>query len=108
MSRILRSIFSRGKFEIKPSNPGFRELCDKLCDNLSFYVRFNKTLFKKTGGGGVGLAAKSCLTLATSWTEEPGRLQSMGFSRQKYWSGLPFPSPGDLPNPGIEPGSPAL
>ena len=33
---------------------------------------------------------------------------SMEFSRQEYWSGLPFPSPGDLPNPGIEPGSPAL
>ena len=32
----------------------------------------------------------------------------MGLSRQEYWSGLPFPSPGDLPNPGIEPGSPAL
>ena len=32
----------------------------------------------------------------------------MGFSRQEYWSGLPFPSPGDLPDPGIVPGSPAL
>ena len=32
----------------------------------------------------------------------------MGFSRQEYWSGLPFPSPGDLPNPWIEPGSPTL
>ena len=32
----------------------------------------------------------------------------MEFSRQEYWSGLPFPSPEDLPNPGIEPGSPAL
>ena len=32
----------------------------------------------------------------------------MGFSRPEYWSGLPFPSPGDLPDPGIEPGSPAL
>ena len=32
----------------------------------------------------------------------------MGFSRQEYWSGLPFPSPEDLPEPGIEPGSPAL
>ena len=32
----------------------------------------------------------------------------MGFSRQEYWSGLPFPSPGDLPNPGIEPWSLAL
>ena len=34
--------------------------------------------------------------------------QSMGFSRQEYWTGLPFPSPGDLPNPGIELESPAL
>ena len=34
--------------------------------------------------------------------------QSMDFSRQEYWSGLPFPSPGDLPNPGFEPGSPTL
>ena len=33
---------------------------------------------------------------------------SIGFSRQEYWSGLPFPFPGDLPNPGIEPGSPTL
>ena len=33
---------------------------------------------------------------------------SMGFSRREYSSGLPFPSPGDLPNPGVEPGSPAL
>ena len=32
----------------------------------------------------------------------------MGFPRQEYWSGLPFPSPGDLPNPGIEPASPAM
>ena len=32
----------------------------------------------------------------------------MGFSRQEYWSGLPFPSPGDLPDPGIDPGSPAF
>jgi len=32
----------------------------------------------------------------------------MEFSRQKYWSGLPFPSPGDLPDPGVKPGSPAL
>ena len=35
-------------------------------------------------------------------------LLSMGVSRQEYWSGLPFPSPGDLPNPGLEPRSPAL
>ena len=45
---------------------------------------------------------------ATPWTVAYQAPQSMEFSRQEYWSGLPFPSPGDLPNPGIEPGSPAL
>ena len=45
---------------------------------------------------------------ATPWTVACHAPLSMGFSRQKYWSGLPFPSPEDLPNPGIEPGSPAL
>ena len=45
---------------------------------------------------------------ATPWTVAYQAPPSMGFSRQEYWSGLPFPSPGDLPNPGIEPGSPGL
>ena len=45
---------------------------------------------------------------AAPWTVTYQALRSMGFSRQEYWSGLPFPSPGNLPNPGIEPGSPAL
>ena len=47
---------------------------------------------------------------ATPWAVAYQDLQSMGFSRQEYWSGLPFPSPGDLPNPGIKikPGSPTL
>ena len=45
---------------------------------------------------------------ATLWTVAHQALSSMGFSRQEYWSGLPFPSPGDLPDPGIEPRSPAV
>jgi len=45
---------------------------------------------------------------ATPWTVAYQASLSMGFSRQEYWSGLPFPSPGDLPDPGIEPGSPTL
>ena len=45
---------------------------------------------------------------ATLWTVACQVALSMEFSRQKYWSGLPFPSPGDLPHPGIEPASPAL
>ena len=46
--------------------------------------------------------------LVTPWTIAYQAPPSMGFSRQEYWSGLPFPSPGDLPNPGIKPRSPAL
>ena len=45
---------------------------------------------------------------ATPWTVAHQAPLSMGFSRQEYWSGLPFPSPGDLPIPGIEPMSPEL
>ena len=60
------------------------------------------------GGGGGGLVTKSCLTLATPWTVAHQAPLSLGFSRQEYWSGLPFPSPWDLPDPGIEPRSPAL
>ena len=44
----------------------------------------------------------------TPWTVAYQAPPSMEFSRQEYWSVLPFPSPGDLPGPGIEPGSPAL
>ena len=47
-------------------------------------------------------------SLATPWTVAHQAPLSMGFSRQEYWSGLPFPSPGDLPDPGIKPGSPVL
>ena len=48
------------------------------------------------------------LLFATPWTIAYQAPPSMGFSRQECWSGLPFPSPGDLPDPGIEPGSPTL
>ena len=44
----------------------------------------------------------------TPWTVAYQALLSLGFPRQEYWSGLPFPPTGDLPDPGIEPGSPAL
>ena len=52
-----------------------------------------------------GLVAKSCLTLVITQTVACQAPLSMGFSRQDYWSGLPFPSPGDLPDPGIKPAS---
>ena len=64
------------------------------------------TLIKVESGG--GLVTQLCPILATPWTVTHLAPLSMGFSRQEYWSGLPFPSPGDLPDPGIELGSHAL
>ena len=49
------------------------------------------------------MLTKSCRTLATPWTEAHQAPLSMGFPRQEYWNGLPFASPEDLPDPGIEP-----
>ena len=63
-------------------------------------TRFESLGLGDTLGGGSEVA-QSCPTL-------PVTPPSMGFSRQEYWSGLPFPSPGHLPYPGIEPRSPAL
>ena len=54
------------------------------------------------------LVAKSCLTLCDPVDHNPPGSSVHVFSRQEYWSGLPFASPRDLPNPGIEPGFPVL
>ena len=55
----------------------------------------------------VSEVAQSCPTLCDTMTVARQAPPSKKFSRQEYWSGLPFPSPGDLPDPGIEPGCPA-
>ena len=54
------------------------------------------------------LVAKSCLTLVIPWTIVCQAPLSMGFPRQEYWSGLSFPTPGNLPNSGIKPLFPVL
>ena len=54
------------------------------------------------------LVPQSCLILCNSWTIARQTPLFMEFSRQECWSGLPFPSPGDLPNQGMKPESPAL
>ena len=58
--------------------------------------------------GGGGLVAKSCPSHCNPMDCSPPGSSVPGIFRQEYWSGLPFPSPGDLPDPGIEPASPAL
>ena len=70
------------------------------CSDLSYWLGFP---------GGPKVKSLSCFWIfVTPWSVVYQAPLSMGFSRQEYWSGLPFPSPGDLPNLGIEPRSPAL
>ena len=59
----------------------------------------------EAGCAGGGLVSRVQLSV-TTWTVAHQAPLSMGFSRQECWNGLPFPSPGDLPDPGIEPASP--
>ena len=70
-------------------------------EGLHWTITCNKNLSEWQALSRVGL-------FATPWTVACEAPPPMGFSRQEYWSGLPFPSPGDLPDPGMEPGSPAL
>ena len=83
---------------------GFTE---RMMDDVIISISKDKEKEAYNSFGG-GLVTKSCPTLGTPWTVARQAPLSMGFSRQEYWSGLPFPSPGDLPDPGIKPGSPAL
>ena len=72
-------------------------------------LHFRQILYELSYQGSKNTGTKSlqsCLTLATPWTVACQTPLSMGFSRQEHWSGLPFPSPGDLPDPEIEPASP--
>ena len=79
----------------------------KKAFTLNTYVNVAFHPCSRDHAGG-GIVAKSCLTLEALWTVARQAPLSMGFSRQEYWSGLPFPSPGDLADSGIEPRSPAL
>ena len=69
-------------------------------------VYMNTHTHKIYDGG--SLVTKSCPTLMTPWTIAHQSSLSMGFPRKEYWSGLPFPSPGDLPSTRIKPRSPVL
>ena len=83
-------------------------IVNQLCLNKSkneniFHIKYFAQCVK------VKVKSLSCVQFfRTPWTAAYQAPPSMGFSRQEYWSGLPFLSPGDLPDPGIEPGSPTL
>ena len=69
---------------------------------LLLFPKFQAALDSNSLSGS-GLVAQSCPTLETPWTLARQAPLSMGFPRQEYWSGLPFPSAGNLSDPGIEP-----
>ena len=72
------------------------------CENWTIKLDYKRTLKVK-------VKSLSHVRLsATPWTVAYQAPPSMEFSRQEYWSAVPFPSPGDLPDPGIKPGSPTL
>ena len=92
----------------KKKNPKkeFKENSERTSSLLTFALLGVQK--EKKGSGCGGLVAKSCLTPTTPWTVAHQAPLSMGFSRQEYWGGLPFPSPEGLPNPGIKPRFPVL
>ena len=107
--RVLAGTFKVHKCRLilRPSGPS-TSTSQKIL-KASTYLRLPFTsLFQDSLVENGGLVAKSCPTLDTPWIVACQAPLSVGFSWQAYWSGLPFPSPGDLPDPEIEPGSPAL
>ena len=111
-ARILeRSSLSllQGIFPTQVSNPGL-PCCRWILYQLS-HNNESRPLMGRNGKikGLIHVLAQSCLTLGvTPWTVACQTPLSIGFSRQVYWSELPCPPPGDLHDPGIEPGAPAL
>ena len=75
---------------------------------MSVYVYVYVTKSNHSSSSVVVKSLSRVQLFATPWTVTHQAPLSVGFSRQGYWSGLPFSSPGDLPDPGIEPRSPAL
>ena len=90
----------------KQQNTGPSETYGAITKDLTFMASECQKMRK--GVELCGLLAQTCPTLGTPRTVACQAPLCMGFPRQEYWSGLPFSSPGDLPNPGIELESPAL
>ena len=101
---FLRLPFLYGLFSLSPFS--FRLMSGTGSSSVSSYdLLYNLVMSPYASThicmyGGGGLVTKSCLTLSPPWTVAHQDPRSLGFPRQEYWSGLPFPSLGYLPNPG--------
>ena len=101
-------LFTHCPWLYSPYNEKLRDH-SPLQGQITYYRIFSRKMLQTPHlhGHSLSLVAQSCPTLATPWTVACQAPLSMGFSKKEYWSGLRFPSPGDLPNPGTKPGSPA-
>ena len=86
----------------------FAQFIRKVCHDDDMAPGKHQILSRHSDSDSDSEVAQSCPALCDPMTVANQAPPSMAFSRQEYWSGFPFPSPGDLPDPGIEPGSPAL
>ena len=105
-----RSLFS-GVVGIKARTLWLENLSEK--GKWKLRIKFFQETWLWMGGGQLGgwkwkWSCSDMCNSAPTWAVAYQAPSSMGFSRQEHWSGLPFPSPGDLPDPGIEPRSPTL
>ena len=103
---LLLSRFSHVRLCVTPWTVAHRLLCPRNSPgkNTGVGCHFLLQCMKVKSESEV---TQSCPTLRDPMDCSPQASLSMGFSRQEYWSGLPFPFPGDLPDPGIDPTSPA-
>ena len=91
---ILWTIFSSGYM---PSEPNLHQYLYCVSYSTWYSSMYNRNVWSEVK------SFSRVRLFATPWTVAHQAPPSLGFSRQEYWSGLPFPSPGDLPNPGIDP-----
>ena len=103
-ARILEWVaisYSRGSFQPRDGN------CVSCISCTGMHILYYWAIWDCLAAA-AAKSLQSCLTLCDPMDCSPQLLLSMGFSRQEHWSGLPFPTPGDLSNPGIEPESSAI
>ena len=101
-------ILSPSAFEPAGHTQPFSTVRERLAKDIGGRFTTHVQLFPENEAPPQVCIAVESLSHAIPWTVALQAPMSMGFPRQEYWSGLPFPSPGDLPAPGIEPLSPVL
>ena len=110
--KIMKTILTSSVVQKQAVSHHLRPLLDSCTLPPTKRELSNQNNDTKMGGSHTRCVCAQALShvrlFATPWTAQPSRLLCHGISRQEYWSGLPFPFPGDLPNPGMEPISPAL